>query len=283
MLSIILGAILLAYLPSAAQAEVEAYWDYLLKPQAVAAVLAEEPVQLVDIRGVASGFERGHIEGSVSLSFGRFRGSNDARGIPPSAADLSAMAGAAGLLTDRRTLIIHSGLDENSFAAAAWVYWVLKSNGFSQLAVMDGGIRAWKKAGLPVTRAAVVPLPTEVTLAFSNEWLATTEDVARIAEGETQGTLIDSRADAVKDTQTISGALSYAMTALMEPSHQEALEPVEMLEKLKYSGVEWEQHNVVTFCNDGLQGAAAWFMASEVAGIGQVKLYAESLQGWSNQ
>ena len=44
-----------------------------------------------------------------------------------------------------------------------------------------------------------------------------------------------------------------------------------------YTGEE----RLVSFCNTGVWAATNWFVLSEVAGIEDVKLYPESIVGWS--
>lgn len=280
-----LKVILLAFLAISLSgvARAEATWDYLMKPKAAAAAMERENARIVDIRSFNLGFSRGHLPGSVSIPFWRFRGEAGASGVPPSADALTELVRAAGLTQADRVLIVHSGLNEKSFAAASWVYWVMKSSGFANLSILDGGVRGWRMAGLPITKRAIDFPRSDAVVEFSDRWLATTEDVARITKGDRAGTLLDSRADDVKSSRTIAGAMTYALTRLMEPSRKEALGPVDMLDKLKNVDVAWENEAVITFCNDGLQGAATWFMASEVVGISDVKLYAESLQGWAKQ
>lgn len=255
-------------------------WQRLMNPGEAIAEMRVPGLRIVDIRHRKLGFLRGHIPGSVSMPYWSWRGPRGNAGRPPSEAELSALVSAAGLRLEDRVLIVHSGLNEVSFAGAAWVYWVMKSSGFRNIAILDGGIRAWKAAGGTVTRKTNVFAPSTTRISFDDTWLARTDDVERIASGKAEGTLLDARVDEVQDTRTISGAMSYAMTRLLQPSRHEALTPLDTLEKLKIAPINWQAESVVTFCNNGMQGAATWFMASEVAGIQNVKLYAESLAGW---
>ncbi|MEM7505692.1 MAG: rhodanese-like domain-containing protein [Pseudomonadota bacterium] len=255
-------------------------WSRLMNPEQAVAAMRVPGLRIVDIRHRKLGFVRGHIPGSVSMPFWSWRGPRGNAGRPPSEADLSAMVSEAGLNLDDQILIVHSGLNEASFAGAAWVYWVMKSSGFAEIAILDGGIRAWKAAGGAVTKKTSAFAPTRIEVTFDTTWLASTDEVEQITSGNSAGTLLDARADEVQDTRTISGAMSYAMTRLLEPSRQKALTPLDTLEKLKNAPINWQAENVVTFCNNGMQGAATWFMASEIAGIRNVKLYAESLAGW---
>ena len=254
--------------------------DRLVKPAAIANVLQGSDVQIIDIRHRKLGFNPGHIPGSVSMPFWSWRAKGG--GLVPDD-QLTSMARRAGLDKDRPVLLVHSGLDHRSFSAASWVYWMLKSTGFNDIAILDGGVRAWKAAGYPMTTRVTKPKRSAVTLTFNDTWLATTAEVQSISDGQSKGALLDSRVQDIRDQNTIKGAMSYAMDMLMQQGRHEALDPLDTLEKLKGVEVNWEGDPVITFCNDGLQGAATWFMASEVAGIQNVRLYAASLQGWSRR
>ncbi len=61
----------------------------------------------------------------------------------PDAADLQEALRAAGLEKDRPVLVVHAGASETDFGAAARVYWTLKTAGFPQLAVLNGGYEGW--------------------------------------------------------------------------------------------------------------------------------------------
>ncbi len=256
-------------------------WERLIGPVAASNMISEKQVRVVDIRHRELGFQRGHVPGSVSMPLWSWRGHAGISGRPPSSRKLTRMVRAAGLETSDSILLVHSGLDEMSFASAAWVYWVMKSAGFSDIYILDGGIRAWKNEGYAVTRIARNFRRTNTVVHFSDRWLATTAEVARISEGSAYGTLLDARAQKVEPGSSIAGATSYAMTRLMGSERTHALSPLETLIRLKELDANWESESVISFCNNGLQGAATWFMASEVAGIDNVRLYSESLEGWN--
>ncbi len=255
-------------------------WDRLVDVKTAKALIAKNSVRIVDIRHRKLGFSRGHIAGSVSLPLWSWRGQRDNPGLPPSDEDLGKMVRAAGLKLDDPIMIVHSGLNATSFASASWVYWVMKSAGFEKIAILDGGIKGWKIAGGKVTKKVTTFKPSATRIAFSDAWLATTQEVADTSNGDTSGALLDARVNQVKSTGTISGAIGYAMSRLMRPSASKPLGPLDTLERLKAADVNWEQESVITFCNNGLLGAATWFMASEIAGIKNVRLYSVSLQGW---
>ena len=56
-------------------------------------------------------------------------------------------------------IVVYEG---NSGMSAARAFWFLEYLGGTKVSVLDGGLQAWKAAGLPVQRDAVPPAPTQL-------------------------------------------------------------------------------------------------------------------------
>lgn len=92
-----------------------------------------------------------------------------------------------GLDPARPVVIVSQGDTDTDFAAAARVYWTLKSSGFTELSVLNGGATAWANAGLPISSAAVTPVPTDPTITWNDAWTADTAAVSDVVAGKKQG------------------------------------------------------------------------------------------------
>ncbi len=135
------------------------------------AVLAADPrFRVLDVRwrldapdGRAAAAEA-HIPGAVyvdldtELSGPRTPGSG--RHPLPTTAALQAAARSWGLC-DGDPVVVHD--DWNSLAAArAW--WLLRDAGIADVRILDGGLAAWRAAGLPLVGGVERPAPGTVTL-----------------------------------------------------------------------------------------------------------------------
>ena len=269
-------------------AQTAAGFGPLVSATEVQALAAGEAAPLVlDIRGAA--YDQGHIAGAVSAPYERFRGPKENPGALVPEDELEATLQELGVTLERPVVVVHQGKDDSDFGAAARVYWTLKSSGVSQLAILNGGMAAWGAEGLPLETKATVPTPSDVDIAFSDRWLATTDDVSAIVNGERQARLLDARPasffdgwqahPAMSRPGTLPGAENVAHSVWFDDSVEVMNAPAanDVLARL---GIGRDEE-VVAFCNTGHWAATEWFALSELAGVEDVKLYPESMVGWS--
>jgi len=278
----------LAVLPMAAQA---------LGPLVDAAGLraaieadASAPVVL-DIRA-SDAYQQGHVPGALNAPYGLFRGPADNPGQLVSEAHLTEVLRALGLTRDTPVVVVHQGTNQTDFGAAARVYWTLKSSGFETLAILNGGMNAWAEAGAAQeTGAAPQVTPSDMTVTFSHEWLATREDVQAIVDGRDNAQLIDARPEAFWKGETRHAAAARPGTIPQSQyfthdrwfgqSEPSLIKP-DLVRQLAAENGFGPGDRLVSFCNTGHWAATNWFALSELAGIEGVRLYPESVVGWSN-
>lgn len=261
-------------------------WKPLITPQELAALGGE--VDLIDIRLVKGdvGYAAGHIDGAVSAPYPLWRGPADNPGQRLTDDELSMLLRAKGLTKRTPVVIAYLGDNPTNFGAAARVYWTLKSAGIEKIAILDGGVRAWVDARLPLTTQPVTPEPSGVRTTFSRQWLATRDEVKAISGGYADGVLVDARPDAfltgkkkhpaAKKAGTIPNARQFQFTQWFDG--QKATVGGGLLARFRKPDGDGP---VVSFCNTGHWAATNWFMMSEVQGIEGVKLYPESMVGWT--
>lgn len=245
---------------------------------------------ILDIRAPAA-FAAGHVPGAVNTPYAAFRGPDDNPGRVPSETDLEALLGAAGATLDRPVIVVHEGKDATDFGAAARVYWTLKSSGFADLSILNGGYNAWVAAGnAPSTQPASVT-PTVVDISFSDEWMIDSAGVKAAIDGSSPAVLLDARpADfftgktkhkAAQSAGTLAGALNLVHATWFREEGPVVAADAGALERLRQVASAQGDAPLVSFCNTGHWAATNWFAASELAGIEGVKLYPESMVGWT--
>ena len=261
----------------------------LVSPADLSAELQQLNPVILDIRG--DDYAKGHIPGAISAPYGLFRGPKENPGQILDVATLEERYESLGLTLDKPVVIVPEGKNDSDFGAAARVYWTLKSTGFSDLSILNGGALAWESAGLAMDADPVTLEPTELDISFSDQWTADTEAVTAVTRGEVDALLLDARPDdfyqgrkshgAAGRPGTLPGAENFVYSSFFSegsPAMSDISDTASLREQL---GIE-DGEEVVSFCNTGHWAATNWFALSEVAGIENVKLYPGSMVEYSN-
>ncbi len=186
-------------------------------------------------------------------------------------------------------MVVYEGKSSTDFGSAARVYWTLKAAGVPTLSVLNGGMTAWRAAGLPVSTETSVRAPSKFEVALDPRLIATRDDVAQVV-GNGSARLLDARPaaffagetrhTAAKTPGTIVGAKNVSHDVWF--SKDAKLLPTDDIKRVaQQAGVDIGQPTI-SFCNTGHWAATNWFVLSELLGHGDVKLYPESVVEWSN-
>jgi thiosulfate/3-mercaptopyruvate sulfurtransferase len=143
--------------------------DFLVSVESLAADLANGPGPVVlDVRWQLGGppgidsYRRGHLPTAVFTDLDRDLAGPPGPGgrhpLPEPAAFQAAMR-AAGVRQDRAVVVYDDA--DSTIAARGW--WTLRYFGHQNVRVLDGGYRAWGRAGHAVTQAEPGPAPGDFT------------------------------------------------------------------------------------------------------------------------
>ncbi len=176
------------------------HWRTLVGVDDLAARLEDPGVVVVDcrfdLRDPAAGeraFAAGHLPGARYAHLDRDLSdlSRPGRGrhpLPEAAAFCAALARWG--ITPRHQVVAYDAA-EGVFAARLW--WLLRLLGHANVAVLDGGLAAWVRAGRPLSTSVVRPAAGGYSARFNvREVVSTAVVAARMATGN--GVLIDARA-----------------------------------------------------------------------------------------
>jgi thiosulfate/3-mercaptopyruvate sulfurtransferase len=174
--------------------------------------------------------------------------------------------------------------DDSGNMAAARLWWMLRNAGFDEVYLLDGGLAAWRTAGLPVQGGHVQAVPGTVTL---QEGAMPAIDAAAAGSWARTGILLDARAGERYRGEFepidpraghIPGALSAPTTENVDGSGR--FLPADALRRrFEALGVSGDAP-VAVYCGSGVT-AAHEVVALELAGI-RAALYPGSFSEWSN-
>lgn len=279
-------------------------WNKLVTPAELAdmqtgaaadtGVVAGSAPLIIDIRS-ADAYAEGHIEGAVNAPYGLWRGPQDNPGRRLSDAALTSVLRQTGVTRSRPVLITYRGESASDFGAAARVYWTLKSAGIERIAILNGGLVAWRAAELPLTTAATAPATSTIDATLSDEWMLDERGVQAVLDGEMNARLVDARPldffegqnkhPAAAEAGTLRGAMRLVHSSWFGESGGVISDSPEAARRIAanagYDGALEDGETLVSFCNTGHWASTNWFALSEIAGIENVKLYPESMVGWT--
>jgi thiosulfate/3-mercaptopyruvate sulfurtransferase len=251
-------------------------WAPLLEPAELERLLSQtDQIRVIHVTG---DYAAGHIPGSVHAPYADFRGPQDNAGQLPPLEALTAVVQQLGISADTPVAIVHQG---NSA-----VYWTLKSLGVQDLAVVNGGFAAWQSAGLPVSTDATTVAASGFVPGWSEQWTVHTAEVeqlvtdgsARLIDGRPApffegAQSVAARAGTIQGAENLSFASFFDNTTMKSES--------DLTSVLNAASVTGQDDLTVAFCNTGQMGSINWFVMSELAGMDNVKLYAESITEWA--
>lgn len=189
-------------------------------------------------------------------------------------------------------IIVTPSNNPSSFTQGTRAYWTLKYFGHDKVALLDGGLTKWTaekrdsaKASVPAGKGS-----TYKVRAVRSELLALTPEVLavvykkkdeQLADGRTAPFFLgESKKDYVYAKGHIPGAKLVPNTALQDPKSG-ALKPVAELRKiLAASGVD-AARPIITYCDSGHLSTGVWFVAHELLGNPNVKVYDGSMHEWT--
>jgi thiosulfate/3-mercaptopyruvate sulfurtransferase len=116
-----------------------------------------------DGRFGAEEFRKGHIPGAVFFDIDAV--ADRTSPLPHMLPDAATFAEATGRLgLDRSAAVIV--YDTHGIFSAPRVWWSLRAMGFPNVAVLDGGLKAWRAEGRPLETGEASPTPASVAPAF---------------------------------------------------------------------------------------------------------------------
>jgi thiosulfate/3-mercaptopyruvate sulfurtransferase len=281
-----LGATFTASAAPAAQPMVSVEW--------LKAHLSDKDVVVLDIRsaidgGGAKAYAEGHVPGSVHSDYDKAGWRVTRNNVPfmlPTVAELEKLIGDVGIDEDKHVVVVPAGVSFTDFGSAARTYWTLKVVGLKNVSILDGGVAAWRAAGLPLESGDNKPSATIFTANVDKSLLAQGSEVEAI-ESKGGATLIDARpasfffgkekAPNASAYGHIPGALNLDSASYYE-SASNRLKPKAELAALS---AQVPAGPAVSYCNTGHWAATDWFVLHELLGRADVRLYDGSMVEWT--
>ncbi len=179
--------------------------------------------------------------------------------------------------------------DGPGFFSAPRVWWMFRTMGAKNVAVLNGGFDRWKREGRPVTDEPTRVAPCHFETSFDRRAVVSFDEMQQIA-GSANITIVDARpagrftGDEPEPREGmrsghIPGSRNVPVVDLAE--NGELKSPEGLADLFDEAGVP-KDRPLVTSCGSGVT-AAALLLALEQAGYGDVRLYDGSWSEWGSR
>ncbi len=253
----------------------------VLEPDA-AADLPETDTLLVQVTSSAL-FEQAHIPGAVLIEPGELVcGIPPASGKLPRAEQISAALSRIGYQPQQRII----AFDDEGGGWAGRLCWTLDVIGHYDWAYLDGGLRAWHAAGLPLAQGSSAPAPTEPCgITIDNDPIAEIADVMAAID-DTDSVIWDVRsAEEYAGLRSgsarrghIPGAVNLDWELLKDANRQ--LRLIENLEEVAESLDLFGAKQVITHCQTHHRSGLS-YLVGRLLGL-NIKAFHGSWAEWGN-
>lgn len=272
----------------------------LAAPDEVAAVLDDPRLRVLDatvrlerpagggpyavVSGI-DGYRAGHVPGAAFADVADALSDPDAPHpfALPTPERFAAGAGALGIGPE--THVVVYAQESPMWATRLW--WLLRAFGFDAATVLDGGLPAWRAAGLPVRTGDEASAAAEFVARPRPELVASRADVERIvADGG--ACLVNALRPEVFRGEgpssysrpgRIPGSVNVPWTGLVDPDTNRFRPADELAAALEAGGVP-DDEPLVAYCGGGISATVALF-ALVLAGRADGRLYDGSLTEWT--
>jgi thiosulfate/3-mercaptopyruvate sulfurtransferase len=172
-------------------------------------------------------------------------------------------------------------------AWATRLWWMLRVFGFDAVSVLDGGWKAWRENGRPVSTDTPEHAPAQFEASFRPELLATTDQVeGYVARGG--ACLVNALSPALfrgegavgyRRPGRIARSINVPSSTLVDRHTFQYLPAERLRERFAEAGV-LEAEQIVTYCGTGIAATMDCF-ALALAGREDVAVYDGSLSEWT--
>jgi thiosulfate/3-mercaptopyruvate sulfurtransferase len=238
-------------------------------------------------RDARAEFAQGHIPGAVFFDIDAI--ADPTTTLPhmlPTAAAFAAAVGDLGVGSGDRVVVY----DTRGVVSAARVWWTFRVFGHESVAVLDGGLRAWKAGGRPLETGAPTPPRREFHARRRPELVRDLDAMRRnlatraeqVLDARSRGRFAGTEPEPRPGLRGghIPGSLNLPYETLYRPDGT-LLPPEGLRAAIEAAGVDLGKP-ITTSCGSGVT-ASVLALALHLAGVPRVAVYDGSWTEWASQ
>ena len=254
----------------------------LLSPKQLLRLKNKPGILLIDTRPFPD-YQKEHLPHAVNLPLLYYHWTDTSpEGIKAFNHHMQRVLALTGV-SNRKHVIFY---EDNTGMSASRGVWLLHYYGHNKTSLLDGGLRAWKKAGYKTTTETVPTKPARFQAKLHPEVFADIRQVNR-SLNDKNTTLLD-----VRSPEEYNGTLARAARRGHVPNarnvnweqsitRQGTFKPLAKLEQLyRHADIRRDQE-IITYCQGGYR-AAQTYIALKLLGYPRVRNYLGSWFEWGN-
>ncbi|EPC01308.1 thiosulfate sulfurtransferase [Litchfieldella anticariensis FP35 = DSM 16096] len=259
----------------------------IVEPEQLAQHLDDPQLLIIDVPLKAESYTEGHVPGAIYLDHRRLlHGSGEVPNDVPDEAALSTLFSSLGLSRDTHVV----AYDDEGGGWAGRLLWTLELIGHQRYSYLNGGIHAWREAGLEITTTEHAPRPSDYEAEFLNP--DTRIEIEELLErlGEKGFAIWDARSQEEYNGQKgqnkhlghIPGAVNMDWIDVMDRSRSLRIRDyAELITELEALGLTPDME-VVTHCQSHHRSGLTW-LVGKALGFEKMRAYAGSWKEWGNR
>ena len=250
--------------------------DFIIEADELLKKIGDKNLRIYDATITDDVYLQGHIPGAVFFDHERFSDSNGRYEftISPEAL-LAEQIGNAGISNDSEVVVYACGM--LPYAIRAW--WVLKYAGHDNVRILNGGLTAWKNAGVNIEQAARQYEPAVFRDHIRPGMFASKDEVFASMENK-EVAIVNVLPLVSYEGSHIPGSINLSCMDLMEGDFTKGFDYLQPVEQLAPRLAEVAKHKrIITYCGGGI-AAAVNAMAHLMTGHQNVAVYDGSLYEW---
>lgn len=263
----------------------------LLSPHDLSSQLQDQRLIILDAsfhlpasgRDAKAEYAEGHLPGARFLDLATLNDpAGDAPNAVPTAAQFARRLAELGVTAGDKVVLY----DDSTLRSSARAWFIFQLYGWPDLAILDGGLAAWRAAGLPLEKGVSKWERSSLTAEDLRRDPAVLRSKAQVRAnlGSAAEQMVDARDEARFKGEEgsgseghIPGARSVPFTKVLDEGGS-FKSPEAIREELSAAGVDLRQP-IVTSCNSGVTACVVLF-AARLAGAERLALYDGSWLDW---
>ncbi|GHE20462.1 sulfurtransferase [Halomonas urumqiensis] len=259
----------------------------IVEPEQLVEHLDEPTLLIIDVPLKADSYATGHVPGAIFLDHRLLmRGEGDVPSREPTEEALSQLFSSLGLTRDTHVV----AYDDEGGGWAGRLLWTLELIGHTRYSYLNGGIHAWRDAGLATSSEATSPSPSDYQAEILHPEVLINRQEINERLGEKGFAVWDARSPAEyrgekgenKRLGHIPGAVNMEWTDAMDRDRSLRIRDyAELITELEALGLTPDME-VVTHCQTHHRSGFTW-LVGRALGFDKMRGYAGSWKEWGNR